>query len=110
MNSIPSLRAVRPAPEPLGLYFRGGRNDHMTLSHLLSAGHRSFFGIVFDASRAKRHKELIDLVEKSCLECILHPCTQASTTVGGYQILRKFRDNIDRWNFLSVTFVPPQTR
>lgn len=84
MKSIPSLRAVRPAPEPLGLYFRAGRNDHTTLSHLLSAGHRSFFGIVFDASRAKRHKELIDLAEKSRLECILDPCTQASATVGGY--------------------------
>ena len=84
MQSSQFPRAIRPAPTPLGLYFRAGRNDHTALSQLISSGQRSFFGIVFEAGRVRRHKELIELVEKSRLECILDPCTQPSATVGGY--------------------------
>jgi hypothetical protein len=84
MTQIPSLRAVHPVSAPLGLYFRAGRNDHTALSQLLATDRRSFFGIVFEAGRVKRHKELIEQAEKSRLECILDPCTQASATVGGY--------------------------
>ncbi|MBI3044784.1 MAG: hypothetical protein HYY78_18355 [Betaproteobacteria bacterium] len=77
-------RAVRPSPVALGLYFRAARNDHTALSQIISTGPRDFHGIVFDASRLKRHKELLDVAEKARLECILDPCTQASATVGGF--------------------------
>jgi hypothetical protein len=77
-------RLVHPASLPLGLYFRAGRNDHSALGQALSSGQRSFFGIVFEAWRLARHRELLHLSEKSNLECILDPCTQASATIGGY--------------------------
>jgi hypothetical protein len=84
MNVTPFPRFIKSAPQPLGLYFRAGPNDHTTLSQLLAQGQRSYYGIVFDATRVKRHDELLNEAEKARLECILDPCTQASATVGGY--------------------------
>ena len=36
-------RVVRPVPEPLGLYFRVGHNDHKSFSDLFVAGNVSLF-------------------------------------------------------------------
>jgi len=77
-------RVVRSVAQPLGLYFRVGHNDHTTLSSLLAQGQRAYFGIVIEASRAGRQRELIREAEQARLECILDPCTQAAATVGGY--------------------------
>ena len=70
-------RSVKPAPQPLGLYFRAGQNDHTVLSSSLAQGHRSFHGIVFEARRVPRHRELLKDAERFRLECILDPGTQA---------------------------------
>ena len=51
-------RAVRPAPEPLALYLRAGRNDHLALMNLIAAGDAGCFGVVFDAAHGDRHKRL----------------------------------------------------
>ncbi|MGB5079766.1 MAG: hypothetical protein WBO23_03365 [Burkholderiales bacterium] len=84
MAEIPSLRPLRPVPDELGLYFRAGYNDHRDLAAAIAAGKRKFLGIVFEAHRVERHRELIDSAEKAKLECILDPCTQPSATPGGH--------------------------
>ena len=55
---LPRPRAVRPAPDPVGLYVRAGRNDHKALLNLLSAGDLRCFGVVIDAVHVGRHREL----------------------------------------------------
>ncbi|MFQ5954119.1 MAG: hypothetical protein ACE5JZ_03545 [Kiloniellales bacterium] len=77
-------RAVRPAPEPLGLYVRAGRNDHIELLNLLAAGDAECFGVVFDAVHVNRHKELREQIVERRLDAILDPKTQPAATVGGY--------------------------
>lgn len=84
MTVSPMPRLVRSAPSPLGLYFRADLNAHTTLSQLLVSGQRSYHGVVIDATRTKRHADLLKEAERSRLECILDPCTQASATIGGY--------------------------
>jgi hypothetical protein len=48
MNVVTPLRLV----EPLGLYFRAGRNDHTAVAHVLAAGPPQFTGVILDASHA----------------------------------------------------------
>lgn len=84
MQVSPFPRSVRPVSDPLALYFRVGRNDHTALNNLLATGRPSFFGVVIDASRVGRHRELLAMAEQTKLDCILDPCTQASATPGGY--------------------------
>lgn len=56
------LRAV----EPLGLYFRPGRNDHTALLQALAIEGPGFTGAVLDASLAARHGDLLaDLKQTS---------------------------------------------
>ena len=94
-TSLP--RYIRPALQPLGLYFRVGRNDHTTLTPLLAHGQRSYYGVVVDAARVQRHRELLKEAERARLECILDPCTQASATIGGYgEKLGKLPWGLDR--------------
>ncbi|TKC89723.1 hypothetical protein FAZ69_12470 [Trinickia terrae] len=84
MSVAPFPRLVKPASQPLGLYFRAGQNDHAPLSQLLAQGQRSYYGVVVEAKRAERHRELLKEAERGRLECILDPCTQASATIGGF--------------------------
>ena len=84
VTHLPRPRAVRTAPEPLGLYVRAGRNDHKEILNLSSAGDFRCFGIVIDAVYADRHKELREHIAEHRLDAILDPKTQASATVGGY--------------------------
>jgi len=84
MAEIVSPRSLRPVPDELGLYFRAGYNDHRDLAAAIAAGKRKFLGIVFEAHRVERHRELIDSAEKAKLECILDPCTQPAATPGGH--------------------------
>jgi len=81
-----SPRSLRPVPDQLGLYFRAGYNDHRDLAAAIASGKRKFLGIVFEAHRVERHRELIDSAEKAKLECILDPCTQPSATLGGHSV------------------------
>jgi len=77
-------RLVRPAPEPLGLYFRVGRNDHRELLEVVASGETRFFGLVFDPTYARFQKELVDRAIERRLDVILDPRTQASATIGGF--------------------------
>ncbi len=84
MGELSVPRLVRPALTPLGLYLRVGYNDHREIAAAIVSGRTQFSGVVVDAHRIDRHRELLDLVEKAGLECILDPCTQASAMPGGY--------------------------
>jgi hypothetical protein len=83
VTHLPRPRAVRPAPEPLGLYVRVGRNDHKELLNLLSAGDLGCFGVVIDAVHVDPHRELREQVVEHRLDAILDPKTQAAGTIGG---------------------------
>ena len=77
-------RLIRPAPDPLGLYFRAGRNDHRELLDLLAAGETRFFGVVCDPTHSKFQREMMDRAMQRRLDLILDPRTQASATIGGF--------------------------
>jgi hypothetical protein len=77
-------RRIRPAPDPLGLYFRVGRNDHRELLDLMAAGESRFFGLVLDPTYAKFQRELVERAVERRLDVILDPRTQASATIGGF--------------------------
>jgi hypothetical protein len=87
-NSITSMnlmpRLIRPAPDPLGLYFRVGRGDHRALLDLLAGGETRFFGLVCDPTHAKFQRELVERAVERRLDVILDPRTQASATIGGF--------------------------
>jgi hypothetical protein len=80
---LPEARSLRPAPKPLGLFFRSGRNDQQDLLHLMASGESRFFGIVSDPTNARTQKELIQRAARR-LDVILDPRTQASATAGGF--------------------------
>lgn len=82
--STPSLRLVRLAPDPLGLYIRAGRLDQKDLQTFITAGLAAFTGVVFDAKRVTQQKELLSLVLERGLDAVLDPQTQAMATIGGY--------------------------
>lgn len=77
-------RAVRPAPEPLALYLRAGRNDHVVLMNLIAAGDTGCFGVVFDAAQEDRHKELKEQVLSNRLDAILDTKAMQLALPGGY--------------------------
>lgn len=82
--SLLQPRSVRPAPEPLGLYLRAGRNDHLELMNLLAAGDTGCFGIVFDATLEARHQELKEQVLAHRLDAILDTKAMQLALPGGY--------------------------
>jgi hypothetical protein len=49
--SLPTIRLVRSAPDPLGLYVRAGRLDHKELQNFIAAGVSGMSGVVFEATR-----------------------------------------------------------
>ena len=77
-------RAVRPAPEPLALYLRAGRNDHLDLMNLLAAGDNSCFGVVIEATQHERHRELKEQVLAHRLDAILDTKAMQLALPGGY--------------------------
>lgn len=82
--STPSLRLVRLAPDPLGLYIRAGRIDQRDLQTFITSGSAAFTGVVFEAKRVTQQKELLSLVLERGFDAVLDPQTQAMATVGGY--------------------------
>jgi hypothetical protein len=50
-------RSVRPVPDPLGFYLRIGCNDHREMLNLIPEGKLARFGLVFEATSLKRHRD-----------------------------------------------------
>lgn len=89
--STQSLRLVRLAPDPLGMYVRAGRTDQKDLQSFITSGAAAFTGVVFEAKRVGQQKELLSLVLERGLDAVLDPQTQAMATIGGYA---KSMDNL----------------
>ncbi len=83
-HSSLSPRLLRPVPDPLGLFLRVGRNDHVALLDLIARDDAHCFGFVIEANNSKRHKELRERALSAGLEVILDPRTQPAATVGGF--------------------------
>lgn len=82
--SSPTIRLVRSAPDPLGLYVRAGRLDQRDLQSFITAGPPGMAGVVFEAKRVVQQKELLTLVLERRLDAVLDPQTQPMATIGGY--------------------------
>lgn len=57
-----NIRLVRSAPDPLGLYLRVGHNGQKEMQSFIASGDAAFSGVVFDARRVAKHKELLSQV------------------------------------------------
>lgn len=79
-----SIRLIRPAPDPLGHFIRAGHADQKDLQTFVLSGATAFTGVVVEAKRAARQKELLSLAHERQLDTVLDPQTQAMATVGGY--------------------------
>lgn len=77
-------RAVKPAPQPLGLFLRAGRNDHGLLLNMLASGDAAYFGAVLDPTKIGRHAELRDVLIEKRLDAILDPMTQQLALPGSF--------------------------
>lgn len=77
-------RAIRPAPDPLGLYLCPGHNGHSVMLDTLASGNTGCFGGVFDPTKLKLQAELKDQALKRKLDVILDPKTLQSATPGGF--------------------------
>lgn len=88
-TSTPSLfRIVRPAEEPLGAFFRPGRDGHTVIERLLTEEQIGFLGCVFDACYCATQSELIaELVERR-LDAILDTNLIELATPVGHQTIR----------------------
>ena len=80
----PRIRLVRPAPDPLGLYLRVGHNGQKEMQSFIASGDAALSGIVFDARKVTKHKELLSQVLERRIDAVLDPLTQAMGTIGGY--------------------------
>ena len=84
MSTAPSLRLVRPAPDPLGLYVRAGWADQPTLLSFITSGDASLSGIVVAAKRVPKQLELMSQALDHTLDVVLDPQTMAMGTPHGY--------------------------
>lgn len=83
-TSAPNLRLVRAAPDPLGLYLRVTQVGQKDLQTFLSSRGATFNGVVFEARRWEKQKELLAQVLEKKMDAVLDPQTQAMATPGGY--------------------------
>ncbi|MEX2648818.1 MAG: hypothetical protein WD673_07375 [Alphaproteobacteria bacterium] len=81
---LPRPRSLRTGHEPLAFYVRVGRNDHIEVLELLTAGERGIFGFVVEAPYLDRHEELITEARKRNFDVILDPRTQQMGLPGSY--------------------------
>ena len=88
----PLIRLVRSAPDPLGLFLRVAQAGQKDLQTFITAGDAAFSGVVFEAKRVEKQKELLALVLEHRIDAVLDPQTQAMATLGGYA--RPSMDNL----------------
>ncbi len=77
-------RAVRVAPDPLGLYFRVGNNDHNMIANLISGGVGNFSGIVVSARTTKSQTQVREAALSKKLDVILDPQTMQLAMPGAF--------------------------
>src|ERR1700726_2057465 len=84
--AFPRLYSV--ADEPLALFVRPGRQDHIVLSQLLSEGRAGMTGIVFDPCCEGVHGSLKDSAKKKGLWCVLDTKMLEIAPAGGFTAQR----------------------
>lgn len=84
-----SFRIVREAGEPLGLFYRVGRSDHLVLKQLLSEDRIGMLGAVFDPCNCGCQEELRAEFVRRNLDAILDPALMELATVGGHTRSRR---------------------
>jgi hypothetical protein len=84
MSVVPVIRVMRPAVEPLGLFFRPGHIDHRVLLQLLSEGRSSMAGVVFDPSHLGAQEELRTEVLQRRLWAVLDTRMMELATANGH--------------------------
>lgn len=86
--AVPVPRLIRPLPDPLGLYFRPGYNDHRVILALLAEGQTGLTGIVFDPAWENRQEELRAEIERRALETVLDTRAMELAMEGGFNETR----------------------
>ena len=77
-------RLVRPVADPLPVFLRPGRNDHVALVNLLSERNpASLGGLVLDATLDGRHEELYSEAVKAKVARVLDPRVMELATLAG---------------------------
>ncbi|MGD9982862.1 MAG: hypothetical protein AB7S51_01735 [Porticoccaceae bacterium] len=84
--SNPRIRLVRPVPDPLGLFIRAGQVAQEDLQNFITSRAAPFSGVVFEAKRVAKQKELLSLVLEKRLDAVFDPMTQPMATIGGYGV------------------------
>jgi hypothetical protein len=77
-------RAVRCAPDPLGLYFRVGNNDHNMIANLISGGVGNFSGVVVSGRTTKSQTLVREAALSKKLDVILDPQTMQLAMPGAF--------------------------
>ena len=78
-------RLLRPVDTPLALYLRPGRNDHLTLSQIVTERSAPIRGVVFDPCLHDRQSDLSAEARGAGMETVLDPRSVDLSTVGGIQ-------------------------
>jgi hypothetical protein len=89
MNSTTNISILRDPGEPLGLYFRVGRDDHTTLKQLLSENRAGLSGVVFDPCFQGIQQELKAEIVQRNLDAILDPQMMELAGQGGHTPARQ---------------------
>jgi hypothetical protein len=85
----PSITLFHAVDDPLGLFFRPGRDDHTVLKQLLSENQAGMLGGVFEPSNVDRQEDLrIDLLRRD-LDAILDTGMMEMATPGGHTQARQ---------------------
>lgn len=78
-----TLRLVRMAPPPLGMYFRIGAQDRQVLLELVAERRMHCNGVVIDPRWDETQAELMHGVNRAGLEVVLDPRVMEIDSVGG---------------------------
>lgn len=89
-SSTPSLfRVVRAADEPLGVFFRAGRDGHTVIERVLAEKQVGLLGAVLEACYCKTQSELIGELVDRRLDAILDTGMMELATHVGHQSIRR---------------------
>ena len=87
--SIPTFRVVQEAGEPLGLFFRPGREDHTVVKQLLSEGRVGMSGVVLDPCHSEFQKSLRTEMFQRNLDVVLDTGMMELATPAGHTAARQ---------------------
>ncbi len=84
MATTQELRRLRPAPEPLGNFFRLGYNDHIGVGQALAEGRGTGTGVVINPAYTARQLPLVGEANLRGVQTILDSKGLELSTLGGH--------------------------